>query len=250
MSGSPSGLERTTVVERLKRVQNPTLRYLLLRTRASLHYATHGHVVRRRLVRRHLAQTEHPRLQIGAGPLGLPGWLNSDLIAGDIYLDLVRPLALPDEGFAYAFGEHVIEHIPERTAFSLLRELHRILRPGGVLRLTTPDLQKLIAIYEDRNPVIDRESYSRWLSGLVGRPRERACQVLNDNLRLWGHRYVYDEQDLTARLREAGFAEVRREEPGQSGHEELCGLERHGGEPWVNRAEAMCLEAVRGPVAG
>ena len=105
----------------------------------------------------------------------------------------------------------------------------------------------MIAIYEDRNPVIDREAYTRWLGDLTGKRRERPCQVLNDYLRMWGHRYIYDEDDLAARLREAGFAHVRREEPGESSHEALRGLERHGGAEWVNRAEAMCLEALRGP---
>jgi 2-polyprenyl-3-methyl-5-hydroxy-6-metoxy-1,4-benzoquinol methylase len=63
--------------------------------------------------------------------------LNSDLISGEIYLDLTRPLPLPDECFTYVFGEHVIEHIPEGVAVALLGELHRVLRPGGVLAAST-----------------------------------------------------------------------------------------------------------------
>ncbi|MBA2794276.1 MAG: hypothetical protein H0U32_09860 [Thermoleophilaceae bacterium] len=43
-----------------------------------------------------------PRLQLGAGPHALPGWLNSDLISGDIYLDLGRRLPLPDQSFTFA----------------------------------------------------------------------------------------------------------------------------------------------------
>jgi hypothetical protein len=37
---------------------------------------------------------------------------------------------------------------------------------------------------------------------------------------------------------------VERVEPGESRHERLRGLERHG-EPWVNRVEALTIEAVR-----
>lgn len=235
------------LITRLKRTENPTLRYLLLRTRGSAHYALKGHAVRRRAVARYLASTAEPKLQIGTGPLSLPGWLNSDLISADIYLDIARPLPLPDASFAYAFGEHLIEHIPEQSGVQLFAELRRVLRPGGVLRLTTPDLQKLIAIYEDRNPVISRAEYARYLDAETGKTHVRACQILNDYLRLWGHRYVYDEEDLTAKLREAGFASVQRREPGESSHDALRGIERHGGElEWVNRAEAMTLEATRG----
>ena len=233
------------VIARLKRTESPTLRHLLLRARGSAHYAARGHLVRRNAVRDYLASTAEPRLQIGTGPLSLPGWLNTDLISADIYLDVSRPLPLPDGVFAYAFGEHLIEHIPETTAEGLLRELHRVLRPGGVLRLTTPDLRKIISIYEDRNPVVTLEDYKQFLDAETGKRHERACQVFNDYLRLWGHRYVYDEEDLTAKLLAAGFAGVERHETGESGHEALRGLERHGGADWVNRAEAMCLEATR-----
>lgn len=194
---------------------------------------------------RYLTSAEEPRLQFGAGPNGMAGWLNSDLLAGDIYLDISRSLPLPDGVFAYAFGEHVIEHISERAGLRLFGELYRILRPGGVVRLTTPDLRKIIALYEDRNPVISRAEYVRYLDELTGKRHERPCQLFNDFLRLWGHRYVYDEEDLTEKLLSSGFARVERLEPGESAHETLRGIERHGTAEWVNRAEAMCIEATR-----
>jgi predicted SAM-dependent methyltransferase len=237
------------LVTRLKRTEDPAARLLLLRTAAALRYATHGHVVRSRRVARYLAAEADPMLHIGAGPLRLPGWLNTDLVAGEVQLDVGRRLPLPDSSFAYVFGEHVIEHLAPGASDRLLRELHRVLRPGGVLRLTTPDLAKIVAIYEDRNPVVSQSEYARFLGGLTGKRYARGCQVFNDYLRLWGHRYVYDEEDLASRLGEAGFDAVERREPGESEHEALRGIERHGGAEWVNRAEAMCLEATR-PAVG
>ena len=56
--------------------------------------------------------------------------------------------------------------------------------------------------------------------------------------------YTYDEQDLRRKLADNGFDEVERVEPLESRHEALRGLERHG-EPWVNQAEALCVEATR-----
>jgi predicted SAM-dependent methyltransferase len=237
------------LVTRLKRTEGPLLRAGLLRARGSAHYLARGHVVRRRLVERYLASEREPRLQIGSGPSTMPGWLNSDLIAGDLYLDLTRPLPLPSGSFAYVFGEHVIEHLSEPAGAALLSELRRILRPGGVVRLTTPDLRKMIALYEDRNPVISLEDYARFLDDITGKRHESACQVLNDYLRLWGHRFVYDEEDLRAKLHDAGFEQVARCEPGESEHAPLRGLESHGGMDWVNKAEAMCIEAVRPEVS-
>lgn len=243
----PAGGEPLSgLITRLKRTENPTLRYALLRARGSAHYALKGHVVRKRTVERYLASEPEPKLQIGTGPLTLPGWLNTDLISADVYLDIARPLPLPDASFAYVFGEHLIEHIPEDRGLQLFRELHRILRPGGVLRLTTPDLRKIISIYEDRNEVVGRDEYAGFLGAQTGKTYVRGAQIFNDYLRLWGHRYVYDEEDISAKLLECGFASVERQETGESRHEALRGLERHGGADWVNRAEAMCIEATRG----
>jgi ubiquinone/menaquinone biosynthesis C-methylase UbiE len=57
--------------------------------------------------------------------------LNTDLLWGSFYLDVSRPLPLPSATFTHAFGEHVIEHITERQGLQFLRELYRVLRPGG-----------------------------------------------------------------------------------------------------------------------
>ena len=233
------------VIARAKRTEDPATRLFLLRATGTAHALRRGHRVRRAAVEEYLARAEEPKLHFGAGPVALDGWLNSDLISGDIHLDLERPLPLPSGVFAYAFGEHVIEHISERAVDGLLRELHRVLRPGGVLRLTTPDLRKIIALYEDRNPEISFERYSAWLAPQIGKDTRQPAQVFNDYMRLWGHRHIFDEPELTARLAAAGFAQVERREPLESPHPPLRGLERHGGEPWVNRAEAMTLEATR-----
>ncbi len=235
----------SSILERLKRTESPLARAALLRGRSLPQALFRGHAVRRSRVQRYLAATAEPRLQLGAGPHGLSGWLNSDLISGDIYLDLCRRLPLPDQSFAYAFGEHVIEHVSEAEGARLLSELHRILRPGGVVRITTPDLAKIVSLYEDRNPAIGLDDYARYLDTATGKTHERASQVFNDFMRLWGHRYICDEEDLTAKLVAVGFSEVERVEPGSSRHPALQGLERHGTEPWVNAAEAMCIEASR-----
>lgn len=244
MTSPVERFRRTALFERLKRTENPIGPYVWLRLRGSIHYAARGHVARNRAVRRYIDSTVEPRLQIGSGPVELPGWLNSDLVCGDIYLDAGKSLPLPDDSFSYVFCEHLIEHVSERAGVNLLSEIHRVLRPGGILRVTTPELPKIIAIYEDRNPAVDRDTYARFLDEITGKRHERACQIFNDFMHLWGHQYIYDEEDLTVKLSEAGFAAVERQEPGQSGHEALRGLEHHG-PTWENDAEAMCLEARR-----
>ena len=49
--------------------------------------------------------------------------------------------------------------------------------------------------------------------------------MLNTAFHAWGHRYLYDFDDLETRLRAAGFAEVKRCTIGDSDHTELANLE-------------------------
>ena len=219
----------------------------MLRATATIRYATHGHIVRARRVRRYLDTARDPKLHLGAGPVRLPGWLNTDLISGEVQLDVSRRLPQTEASYAYAFGEHLIEHLTPRAAARMLAEIHRVLRPGGVVRLTTPDLEKIVAIYEDRNSAVSQAEYAAFLGGVTGKRYAHGSQILNDQLRLWGHTHIYDEKELRAKLCAAGFETVRRLPPGDSDYEALRGVESHGGAEWVNRAEAMCLEALRPP---
>lgn len=242
------GME-SRLAQRLARIDSPTLWLAALRAGGSLHWLARGHAIRRLIVSRYLSATPEPKLQIGTGMSPLPGWLNSDLVMSDVYLDLTRPLPLPDETFSYAFGEHVIEHLSEGAGLRLLKQLHRILKPGGVVRITTPDLEKIIALYERRSDAVRWEDYARHLSEHTW-PHERPCQVFNTFMRHWSHRYIYDEDDLTAKLLSVGFEAVERCEIGHSRHPALAGVERHDTRTaeWINEAEAMSLEATRGPV--
>jgi SAM-dependent methyltransferase len=55
----------------------------------------------------------------------------------DVVTDLEEPLPFSDDTFDHVFAIHVLEHI--RDLISLMNELHRILRPTGVLHVLTPN---------------------------------------------------------------------------------------------------------------
>ena len=52
--------------------------------------------------------------------------------------DLRMPLPFADEAFDYVLFLEVIEHL--RAPFAVMREISRILKPGGVLFLSTPNI--------------------------------------------------------------------------------------------------------------
>ena len=97
------------------------------------------------------AGTEGPmRLHVGSGPARLEGWLNvdrQDLPEVDLVADVTAGLPVGDGEAEAVFAEHFLEHLPLDDAVAFLREAHRVLAPGGWLRLTTPNLDWVVATH-------------------------------------------------------------------------------------------------------
>ena len=94
------------------------------------------------------------RLHWGCG-LNTPyGWVNSDIEAGpgvDVVADILQGLPLPDNMFDCVVSIHALPEIPFGELPKALAELRRVMRPGGVLRLGLPDLEKAIRAYQTKD---------------------------------------------------------------------------------------------------
>ena len=83
------------------------------------------------------------KLNLGCGGNVLDGWINSDVnpISSDvIHLNVGNEFPFNDNEFDYIFSEHMIEHKPYEVGSSSLKECYRVLKPRGVVRVSTPDL--------------------------------------------------------------------------------------------------------------
>jgi predicted SAM-dependent methyltransferase len=137
----------------------------------------------------------------------------------DVRADLRYRLPFTDASAEFVYSEHVVEHLDLAEGTRLLRECARILRPGGVLRIATPDLAALVRAYGGR---WRDQDWVRWPGHeWVDTP----ARMLNAAFRCWGHRHLYDHEELVLRLGEAGFPEVRRCALGESPVPDLAGLE-------------------------
>jgi predicted SAM-dependent methyltransferase len=90
------------------------------------------------------------RLNWGCGPHPEPGWTNSDLRPADgvqLCGDIRDGLPVADHSFDYAVAIHVLQDLPWPDIPDALTELKRVLKPGAVLRLALPDLDRAIDAY-------------------------------------------------------------------------------------------------------
>lgn len=89
-------------------------------------------------------------LNLGCGSRFHPAWTNVDLAqtgGSVIGYDLSKRVPFPDDEFEVVYHSHLLEHFPEAQALPFLRECHRVLKSGGIIRIAVPDLESIARIY-------------------------------------------------------------------------------------------------------
>lgn len=89
-------------------------------------------------------------LNLGCGRRFHRAWTNVDFFAYDPMIlphDLTTGLPFDDGRFDVVYHSHVLEHFSRPAGRRFLAECRRVLRPGGLLRVVVPDLEKLANRY-------------------------------------------------------------------------------------------------------
>jgi predicted SAM-dependent methyltransferase len=206
-------------------------------------------VIPRMKIRQYLSSHTVRKLQIGAGGYDPAGWLNTDIepASGEAFLDASKAFPIPDQSLSYVFSEHVFEHLTYDEGLVMLRECYRTLRPGGRIRLATPNLLKLVQLFQETKTDAVRSYMSDKIKA-HGWPKEPTpeCFILNLELRTWGHKFVYDPATLIGSLKRAGFQAIAEFAPGESDDPQLAGIDlRHRTFRSVNDYETMVFQAIR-----
>lgn len=200
----------------------------------------------RRLARGYLASHARPKLHIGCGDNHLGNWLNTELCprGDEIFLDATRPFPFADDTFALIYSEHMIEHIPYADAAAMVRECRRVIKPGGTIRLVTPDLAFLRALL-DGTPDPRRAAYFEFYRRHNRMPEPfSATHLVNHFVRAWGHQFIYDHDTLSELLSNAGFQEIAPRALSESPVSELNGLAKTDRMPQgLLEMESLTLEA-------
>ena len=110
------------------------------------------------------------RLNWGCGEDPPEGWVNSDLAETPgvtVSCDIRDGLPLEDDWFDYVVSMHALPMIGYPDLVPVLGELRRVLKPGGVLRLGLPDVEKGIQAFlrGDRNYFLVPDDEVRSLGG-------------------------------------------------------------------------------------
>lgn len=117
-----------------------------------------------RIKEKRLPKTQDGKLlfHIGCGKINSPEFINIDA-RKDKHIHIVtrnifKLWMIPSNTADMIYMCHILEHIPRNNISAVLKEMHRILKPTGILRLSVPNLDCIISIYNDTNYGIEHIS--------------------------------------------------------------------------------------------
>lgn len=150
------------------------------------------------------------------------GWFNIDIhnltdFAARNYYQFVQhdvtagiPFGSGDVHVIYA--SHFLEHINQREGLKFLKECHRVLCKGGIIRIAVPDTKLLLSKYMT-GTLSDFDEIS-----------EENARTSNNSFKFWnlltgGHKIAYDQESLVDMLVRAGFKDIFKYKFRSSGSE-------------------------------
>ena len=162
------------------------------------------------------------RLHVGCGHVLLPGWLNIAFEKreeygrikrrnGALYLNynLLRPWPFHPSSIEYIAASHFIEHLDLNGGMEFTKRCFGVLKPGGVLRLSCPDLELYAKSYAQNNKTFfNNPLIKEWCcfkSAVT--PGEIFIAKAYDSG--GSHKWFYDFESLKHILEVAGFQSIQ-----------------------------------------
>ena len=90
------------------------------------------------------------KLNIGCGHRFHRDWVNIDIAPASPEVkkvNILQGLPYPDNSFDVVYHSNVLEHLPKQKGAEMIFECFRVLKPGGILRINVPDLEKICCEY-------------------------------------------------------------------------------------------------------
>lgn len=137
------------------------------------------------------------KLHLGCGKVYIPGFIHIDLMDFD-HIDHKRSIddlsIFEDNSIDFIYACHVLEHFKRSDMDRVLGEWFRVLKSGGVLRVSVPGFEEIIAVYQKYM------DFKLVLGPLMG------GQTYLYNF----HSMAFDFKYLSELLEKSGFKNVKR----------------------------------------
>ena len=127
--------------------------------------------------------------------------------------DATKGLPIPGATVEVIYSSHMLEHLDQKEARLFLAEAKRVLRPGGIIRLSVPDIRKQVRQYIESN---DADAFIAGTYLTQPRPRTLAQRLRILFVGTRHHQWMYDGLSLARLLLDHGFCEPRVMKAGET----------------------------------
>ncbi len=132
------------------------------------------------------------KLNLGCWIMKMEGWVNIDIDPryGDVVMDCFN-MSYPDNYADEIYAGHILEHTPDTD--KALTEWKRVLKPGGIITVTVPDIEKAINTPVDTINIgnVGRQDYLNMIAfGRMDRKEEVHYHIFTDSI-LENYMYKY-----------------------------------------------------------
>lgn len=143
-------------------------------------------------------------LHLGSGAVNHPSFINVDALPAP-HIHYLRPIdnlsLFRDASVDLIYACHCLEHFSHLQVSRVLSEWYRVLKNGGLLRLSVPDFDLLLEIYNETGGDIDSI-----LGVLMG----------GQDYKYNFHMTAFNRRSLAALLTKTGFGQPQEWRPGSS----------------------------------
>ena len=194
------------------------------------------------------------KLNFGCGRTPTKGWLNFDNSPALLnkeqieniewnknneihFADATKALRFNDTTVDYIYTSHMIEHLLRSDVESFLKECLRVLKVGGIIRISVPDLELAVDTY------LQNKDADAFMENILVEAPPISSMKQKFRLLVVGyrhHQWMYDGDSLVKLLRKTGFRNVEVCKPGFTNMSDPDGLDLY-----ERSEQSVYLEAVK-----
>lgn len=153
------------------------------------------------------------------------------------FADATKALPFNDTTVDYIYTSHMIEHLLRSDVESFLKECLRVLKVGGIIRISVPDLQLAVDTY------VQNKDADAFMENILVEAPPISSMKQKFRLLVVGyrhHQWMYDGDSLVKLLSKTGFQNVEVCKPGFTNMSDPDGLDLH-----ERSEQSVYLEAVK-----
>jgi len=170
----------------------------------------------------------YDKINIGCGDNIInivPGWLNinklreKEIFCGTVSnkqdacflnCDVLKELPLIENNIKYVYASNFIEHLTFQESIDFLKKCFKIMKKGGVIRLSFPDLELWCKNYTFNNKKFFKQYY-KFTGGYNRLPELKTKgEIFMSQLHNWGHRWGWDIESMRHVLTITGFSKIKK----------------------------------------